>query len=154
MTHQILQTKNSLHKKLIHTFNFSFFLKLSLLTLLIAPIAFFFFEPLTAFAETTTLRNPIRIENGTNPRVFIGTMIRILIAFSGTVALAMFVYGGILFLVAGGNETQLAKAKKVLVYAILGIIVIAAAYVATNTIIQTVLTGNPLSAGVGEDSGN
>lgn len=152
MTHQILQTKNSHHKKLIHTFNFSFFLKLSLLALLITPIAFFFFEPLTAFAETTTLRNPIRIN--TNPRVFIGTMIQVLIAFSGTVALAMFVYGGILFLVAGGNETQLAKAKKVLVYAILGIIVIAAAYVATNTIIQTVLTGNPLSAGVGASAGN
>jgi hypothetical protein len=91
----------------------------------------------------TTFPNPIKYGAG-DPRLIIGTLIQVMIGVSGMIALIMFVYGGMLFLTAAGNEGQISKAKKVLLYSILGIIAIAAAFVATNTIIQAILTGSTL----------
>jgi hypothetical protein len=46
----------------------------------------------------------------------------------GAIALAMIVYGGFLYISAAGDEAQIKKAKTVLIYAIIGIIVIGLAY--------------------------
>lgn len=46
----------------------------------------------------------------------------------GAVALAMIVYGGFLYISAAGDESQIKKAKTVIIYAIIGIIVIGVAY--------------------------
>lgn len=99
--------------------------------------------PTTATTPTITLPNPLGVND---PRLLIGRLIQAIISISGAIALVMFVYAGLMFLTAGGNTTQIDKAKNLMLYVILGIVVIAGAFVATNTIFTAVLTGNPVVA--------
>lgn len=59
----------------------------------------------------------------------------------GVLALGMIVYGGFLYITAGGDEKQVGKAKTILVYAIIGIIVIGVAAALVNFVIDAVLSG-------------
>lgn len=93
--------------------------------------------------DSITLTNPLG-EDANDPRVLIARLIQAIIGLSGAVALVMFIYSGLLFLTAGGNTGMIQKAKLLMLYTILGIIVIAGAFIATNTIFTAVLTGSPV----------
>lgn len=86
-----------------------------------------------------TLLNPL---NTNDPRVLVGRLIQAIIGISGGIALVMFIYSGLLFLTAAGETSQVSKAKNLMIQVILGIIIIAAAFVVTNTLFNAVLTGN------------
>jgi hypothetical protein len=73
------------------------------------------------------LKNPLGTDN-TDPRVIIGQGIRTILGIVGSVALAVFIYGGILWLTSGGNEQRIKKGKDVILWATLGLVVIFAAY--------------------------
>jgi len=94
--------------------------------------------PSHAFAQVN-LTNPL---GETDVRIIIARLINGFLGISGSLALVMFIYGGILWMTAMGNETRLKKGKDTLIWAILGILVIASAYVATNAIFNAVLTGS------------
>lgn len=111
----------------------------------------------TAFAQETTGTNTtqtnttgsVTLENplgpdANDPRLLVARLIQAMIALSGGIALVMFIYAGLLFLTAGGAPGPISKAKILMLYVILGIVVIAGAFVATNTIFTAVLTGNPV----------
>lgn len=51
-----------------------------------------------------------------------------LLGFVGVIAVIVFIYSGILYLLSGGNEEHTGKAKKAMLYAIVGIIIIFLAY--------------------------
>ncbi|HLG25341.1 MAG TPA: pilin, partial [Candidatus Gracilibacteria bacterium] len=57
-------------------------------------------------------------------------------AFIATVAIAMFMYGGFLYVTATGKEDQTAKAKKVLMGAAIGIVIAMAAFALVNTFVK------------------
>lgn len=95
---------------------------------------------------TVTLANPLG-EDANDPRKLIARIIQAIIAISGGIALVMFIYAGLLFLTAMGNEGQVKKAKDLMLYVVLGIVIIAGAFVATNTIFTAVLTGDPVVEG-------
>lgn len=92
----------------------------------------------------TELYNPLGI---TDPRELLGRVVQILIGVSGSLALIMFLYGGILFLTSGGKVELAQKGLHVIVWSILGILLIAAAYVATNTVFKALLTGDAVGGG-------
>ncbi|MBU4314972.1 hypothetical protein KJ673_01045 [Patescibacteria group bacterium] len=75
-------------------------------------------------------------------RVIIGRVIQGALSVSGTLALLMVVYGGILWLTDMGTGKQIQKGKDILIWATLGIILIAGAYVITTAIFNAVLTGS------------
>jgi len=52
----------------------------------------------------------------------------LLLGLVGVIAFLAIIYGGYIYLTAGGNVEQEAKAKKILIYAIVGVIVIAGSY--------------------------
>jgi len=56
--------------------------------------------------------------------------------FIATVAVAMFMYGGFLYVTAVGKEEQTGKAKKVLFGAAIGLIIAMAAFAIVNTFIK------------------
>jgi len=60
--------------------------------------------------------------------VVIGRIIRQAIGFVGVVGLLMFIYAGILYMTARGNEEQVTKAKNIMLWSILGIMAILGAY--------------------------
>lgn len=99
--------------------------------------------PSTVLAQTPTntvnLTNPL---GTTDVRDIIATIIKGALGISGSVALLMFIYGGLLWMTAGGNSDTISRGKRVLIWAILGIIVIGSAFVVTNALFNAVLTGS------------
>jgi len=83
---------------------------------------------------TTTLANPLG-ENVTIEKV-IGRIIKALLGFSGAIALLVFVYGGFLWLTSAGNPDRIKKGKQTLIWAVIGLIVIATSYTLVNTVIS------------------
>ncbi|MDD4352125.1 MAG: pilin [Candidatus Gracilibacteria bacterium] len=51
-----------------------------------------------------------------------------ILGFVGLIAVIMFIYAGFLYLTAGGNDENTGKAKKIMMYTIIGIILIMLAY--------------------------
>ncbi len=68
----------------------------------------------------------------------------ILLALSGTFAILMFVFGGILMITAYGNESRVKWGKDVLVATVVGIFIVLFAWTIVNLMIGA-LTGNPSS---------
>ena len=85
----------------------------------------------TAFkAGLTTSESPTDVSlAGT-----IGQIIGIILSFLGIIFFVLVIYGGFLWMTAAGSEEQVGKAKKIIVYAAIGIIIILSAYVITNFI--------------------
>gem|GEM_PF-3797708 len=58
-----------------------------------------------------------------------------LLPFVGAIAIAAIVYAGFLYLTAAGNDEQAGKAKKIIIWVVIGIIVIFSAYAIVNTLL-------------------
>ncbi len=58
----------------------------------------------------------------------IGKIIKIILGFLGTIFLALTVYAGVLWMTAAGNEEQVTKSLGILKTAVIGLIIIIAAY--------------------------
>ena len=94
--------------------------------------------PVVAKAQVT-LTNPL---GTTDVRLIVANIIQGALSVSGVVALLMFLYGGILWMTSTGQEARITKGKKTLVWATLGIVVIASAYMITLAIFRAILQGN------------
>lgn len=109
---------------------------LLLLALIVAAI------PEVTLAQVKLI-NPLG--NVVDPRVFIGNVIKGLMSIIGSIALFMFVYGGFLWTTSMGEGKRVERGKTIMTWAVLGLAVIASAYVIVNAIIlgltQTSATG-------------
>lgn len=68
-----------------------------------------------------------------------GIVLRIVnfgLTFLGLIAVVMVIYAGFLYVTAAGNEDNIGKAKKIMLYAAIGIVIIIASFALVNTIFQ------------------
>lgn len=70
---------------------------------------------------------------------FIASAIRAVLGVLGAVLLVIIIYGGFLYATAAGNEERVTQAKNTLVYAIIGIVIISAAWIFSDFIISNIL---------------
>lgn len=61
----------------------------------------------------------------------IGRIIGILLGFIGVIFLGLMIYGGVTWMMARGNESEVDKAKKIIEQSIIGLIIVLAAYAIT-----------------------
>lgn len=82
-------------------------------------------------------------------------IIRILLGFLGLVAVIFILYGGYVYLTAGGNEEKVTKARKILINATIGLVIILSAFAITTFIFNSI-TGalNNTSGGNNNNNGN
>lgn len=93
---------------------------------------------LPLIALGATLQNPL----GTSDiRVIIGRVIQALLGLSGTLALLMFVWGGITWMTSGGVADKIKKGKDTLIWATIGLVVIFTAYTLVSTLITAITSG-------------
>ena len=85
------------------------------------------------------LRNPLG-EGRTDLGAIVGEAIQRALTVLGSVTLLVFIAGGVMWLTSGGSEEKVMKGSKTMLYAVIGIAVIFAAYAILNTVIKT-LTG-------------
>jgi len=55
----------------------------------------------------------------------------------GSLSLVMFVYGGFMFLISGGSADNVNKAKKIIIAAIIGLIIVFSSYLIIKFVLET-----------------
>lgn len=71
-----------------------------------------------------------------NARELILNVINFVLGFLGIVAVAIVIYGGILYVTAAGSEEQAGKAKKSITYSVIGIFIIIGSFALINTLLS------------------
>lgn len=98
-------------------------------------------HPQTPIITPTVTENKLTTPSGfsglnklgeTDIQKLIGRFIRIVIGVIGTIALLMFVYGGLLWMTSAGNAEKTKKAMDIILWSSLGVIVILASYAIVN----------------------
>lgn len=65
--------------------------------------------------------------------------IKILLSIVGVIALAAIIWGGVMYITAAGNDQRIEQAKRVIMYAIIGLIVIGLAAVIVNVVLEDIV---------------
>lgn len=89
-------------------------------------------------APTPTLPNPLG--GTTDIRTIIGRVIKAALGISGSIALLMFVWGGMLWLTSGGSPERIKKGKDAIVWAVLGLVLIFGSYAILNFVLGAILS--------------
>ncbi len=80
------------------------------------------------------LPDPLKVQN---IETLIGRVIKSTLGIVGSLALLLFVYGGLVLMTAGGNDQQVKKGKDVLVYTTIGLLVIFSSYAILTLVFKT-----------------
>jgi len=114
--------------------------KIIFLSLLLLLIFFSPFFPIQAKA-IYTLKNPLtgKAEALTIPQI-IGLAIKAILGLVGSIALLMFIIGGLTWMTSGGNPEKIEKGKKTLVWATIGLLVIFSSYIILDFVIRKLTT--------------
>lgn len=98
--------------------------------LIFVTLAAFFIFPLLVFAQAS-----LGIEAGAatglgsrDLKEIIASVVRIILGFLGIIAVIIIIYGGYTWMTAAGNEDKISNAKRILVNAVIGLVIILAAF--------------------------
>jgi hypothetical protein len=72
----------------------------------------------------------------TDPKIVITNIIRIVLGFLGIIAVILIIYGGFIWMTAAGNEDRVDTAKKILVSAVIGLLIILSAFAITTFVLN------------------
>lgn len=116
-----------------------------MLMLLILPVFFLLFLVMPVLAAATTDPAPAAVVSLTNPlgvstpQQLIGKIISALLGLVGSIALLMFIYGGLVWMTAAGNEKKVTQGTDILMWAAIGLIIIFISYAAVRFLIGDVI---------------
>ncbi|MBD3281541.1 hypothetical protein GF391_02230, partial [Candidatus Uhrbacteria bacterium] len=105
--------------------------------------------PAQSAPSSYTLTNPL---GTTSLTIIAQRVINTFLGIVGALALIVFIYGGVTYIIAGGNDQRVQKAKDTLRYGVIGVFFIMFAFVLTDTFVKlwTVDIGPPTAPGPGE----
>lgn len=83
------------------------------------------------------IENPLHI-GSVNVQVILGKVLDPVIGVVGALALGVFVYGGYMWLTSAGNEEKVKKGTQAIIYAVVGLFLIFAAYGILSLVIRSV----------------
>lgn len=87
---------------------------------------------------TVTLPNPLGATTGTSIPTLLGKIIKSVLGIVGSLALVMFIYGGITWMLSAGNQEQVTKGKNILIWAAAGIVIIFISYALVKFVLTTI----------------
>lgn len=79
------------------------------------------------------ISNPLSAET---PQALIGQIINSILGVVGSLALLMFVYGGITWMTSSGNQEKVKKGRDIIVWAAIGLVIVFSAYGLTRVLIE------------------
>ena len=68
------------------------------------------------------------------------SIIRVLLGFLGIIAIIIMLYGGFVWMTAGGNEEKVSQAKKVISAGIIGLVIIFVSFAIAEFVISNLIT--------------
>jgi len=119
--------------------------KLLYLIIFLVVISFGICSPTLAFkASETGLTQTAKdagfgVVEGRLPEM-IGNIINAFLTLLGIILMIVILYGGIKYMIAGGNEEEVAKAKKWIINGVVGVIIVALAFAISNFVIARIGT--------------
>ncbi|MEW6609876.1 MAG: pilin [bacterium] len=105
--------------------------------LFLLSVFVFQFLPLISGAENCNgLCDPLNLPEEKPIAVLAGKVINVILGIVGSLALIMFIYGGITWMTAGGNEQRVKTGRNILVWTVLGLVVIFSSYAILKFVFQ------------------
>ena len=86
---------------------------------------------------TVKLSNPLGTVD--SPQILIGNVINAVLGIVGSLALLMFVFGGLTWMTSSGSQEKIKKGKDIIIWSALGLAVIFLSYALTRFILSTVV---------------
>ncbi len=80
------------------------------------------------------------IESSTTIEAVIGQLIGVALGLLGMILLGIILYAGFLWMTAGGNSDQVDKAKDWMKNAVIGLVLVLAAYIVSDFVVDTLTT--------------
>lgn len=81
-----------------------------------------------------------------DPRIIAASVINVLLGFLGIIAVVLIIYAGFLWMTAAGNEDQITKAKNLMVAAVIGLVIILAAFAIANFVLNQLVRATNTSS--------
>lgn len=114
-------------------------------TRLISPLIFLFLEPAIAFADDTTVSPRPVGQFGTkggiadlgagNFGAIVGRGITIIFVIAIVIALVFLVYGGVKWILSGGDKAAVESARNTIVAAVVGLVIVFLSYFILNIVL-------------------
>lgn len=82
--------------------------------------------------SATCLANPLSVSS---PQALIGKVINAVLGVVGSLALLMFVYGGLIWMTSSGNPEKIKQGRGIIVWAAIGLAIIFSSYALTRILI-------------------
>lgn len=118
---------------------------------------FMFFSPLVtqvlAQTDATTIVAETAGLQSTPLPVIIGRIIGVILGLLGIILLGYIIYAGFLWMTAGGKPEQVEKAKKTMVNAVVGMVIILSSFALTNFVVRAITGGQGIFGSAGSQSG-
>ena len=109
------------------------------LTILIIPLLAVHAQGLTMEAGLEEVQGATGLSSASLPSV-IGKILQVVLSFLGLIALIIIVYGGFMWMTAGGAEEKVKKAKDLMINGIIGLVIIILAYAIASFIITSIIS--------------
>ena len=81
--------------------------------------------PSPSSPQPVQLTNPLPTAN---IPTLLGTVINVVLGVTGSLALVMFIFGGLTWMTSAGNSERVSKGKNILIWATIGLVIIFSAY--------------------------
>ena len=88
--------------------------------------------------STNCLTNPLGSIN--TPQALIGKVINAVLGVVGSLALLIFVYGGLIWMTSSGSPEKIKQGRDTLLWAAIGLVVIFSAYGLTRVVLSSVMS--------------
>lgn len=84
----------------------------------------------------------------------LGTIIGAALSFIGVIFMVLIIYGGLIWMLAQGNDSQVEKAKNIIIQAVIGLIIVLGAYAITAFIGTQLTSGTTIDNTEDENNEN
>lgn len=122
--------------------------KILIILLLVICYSLLVITPALASWPATPLLPPCTASGdcGFNDFILLGVnLTKMILGLVGSLALLFFIYGGIMFLIAGGSSEMIGKGKKIITNAVIGVALVLGAWIIVNFAIAA-MTGTPVGS--------
>jgi hypothetical protein len=111
---------------------------LIVLGLMVGAIALLNVIPVASAALITPGDVPTDVPHEGSLRTLALKIVNYFLTFLGIVAVMMIIFGGVTYVTAAGKQESIDNAKKIILYALLGIIIILLSFAIVNTVLSSV----------------
>ncbi len=72
--------------------------------------------------------------------IIIGKIVQVILSFVGVIFMLLVIYASFMWMVSGGNDEKVGKAKKLIFTASIGLLLILSGYIITRLVVDTLIT--------------